>query len=448
MNVFSNFWNVLTMENEMVTKIVTAPTVFVEAWLVFNILSSILKFNFTKNRALLCIILLSLNSLMTEFLIPTPYNVLINYMMMFIILKLNFHTNTIKTALFILVPTIIFALIGLLILKPILLIFNISSTQAQYTPIYKLTYLLTTYIITFILIKIFNKLNFHISFNEDFYKSNWKIIFVNLLLGFITISIELIITSFYTDSLPFGITFLDFLSLFAYFFTSFYSLIKTMKLQIATKSLENAENYNKTLSILYDNVRAFKHDFDNMIFIIGGFINTDDMDGLKKYYSSLEKDCQNVNNISLLNPKLINNPGIYNLLTTKYQSAQNENIEKQLDFFFDLNKLHMPIYDFSRMLGIFLDNSIEAATLSNDKIIKITFRDSTTSNTQIIQIENSYTNKTVDTQDIFKKGITEKPNHLGMGLWEVKQILKRNNNVNLITEKNDIYFKQRLEIYY
>ena len=221
-----------------------------------------------------------------------------------------------------------------------------------------------------------------------------------------------------------------------------------MKLQIATKSLENAENYNKTLSILYDNVRAFKHDFDNMIFIIGGFINTDDMDGLKKYYSSLEKDCQNVNNISLLNPKLINNPGIYNLLTTKYQSAQNENIEIQLDFFFDLNKLHMPIYDFSRMLGIFLDNSIEAATLSNDKIIKITFRDSTTSNTQIIQIENSYTNKTVDTQDIFKKGITEKPNHLGMGLWEVKQILKRNNNVNLITEKNDIYFKQRLEIYY
>ena len=76
------------------------------------------------------------------------------------------------------------------------------------------------------------------------------------------------------------------------------------------------------------------------------------------------------------------------------------------------------------------------------------FRDSTKSNTQIIQIENSYLNKTGDTKKIFDKGITEKENHLGMGLWEVKQILKRNNNINLITEKNDEYFKQLLEIYY
>lgn len=54
----------------------------------------------------------------------------------------------------------------------------------------------------------------------------------------------------------------------------------------------------------------------------------------------------------------------------------------------------------------------------------------------------------LNTKEIFKKGITEKENHLGIGLWEVKQILKRNNNVNLITENNDLYFKQCLEIYY
>lgn len=108
----------------------------------------------------------------------------------------------------------------------------------------------------------------------------------------------------------------------------------------------------------------------------------------------------------------------------------------------------MPIYDFSRILGIFLDNAIEAAASSNEKIIKVIFRDSQKSNVQIIQIENSYTNKNVDTNKIFKKGVTEKEQHLGMGLWEVMQILKRNNNVNLITEKNDLYFKQCLEIYY
>lgn len=221
-----------------------------------------------------------------------------------------------------------------------------------------------------------------------------------------------------------------------------------MELQITTQNLESAENYNKTLSILYDNVKAFKHDFDNIIFTIGGFINTDDINGLKNYYNSLEKECQNINNISLLNPTLINNSGIYNLLTVKYQKAKEKNVDIQLEFFLDLQKLHMPIYDFSRILGIFLDNAIEAAASSNEKIIKVIFRDSQKSNVQIIQIENSYTNKNVDTNKIFKKGVTEKEQHLGMGLWEVMQILKRNNNVNLITEKNDLYFKQCLEIYY
>ena len=78
---------------------------------------------------------------------------------------------------------------------------------------------------------------------------------------------------------------------------------------------------------------------------------------------------QNINNISLLNPTLINNPGIYNLLTVKYQKAKVENVDIQLEFFFDLKQLRMPVYDFSRMFGIFLDNAIEASALSKEKIV-------------------------------------------------------------------------------
>ena len=76
------------------------------------------------------------------------------------------------------------------------------------------------------------------------------------------------------------------------------------------------------------------------------------------------------------------------------------------------------------------------------------FRDSQRNNTQIISIENSYNNKDVDTSSIFEKGNTSKENHTGMGLWEVKQILNRNNNINLTTTKTEKYFKQNLEIYY
>ena len=300
----------------------------------------------------------------------------------------------------------------------------------------------------YIFLMLFTKYKIHFNTSISLDSKSKKLILLNLFLGLITIIIQLIITFYYINIYPLAFTILNFISLLAYFIISFYSLNRIINLQIAKIELENSENYNKTLSILYDNVKAFKHDFDNMVFTIGGFINTNDIDGLKKYYTSLEKDCQKTNNIALLNPQLINNPGIYNLLATKYQKAQNENIEMQLDFFLDLNNLHMPIYDFSRILGIFLDNAIEATLFSKEKIIKLSFRDSSAKNVQIFQIENSYSNKSINTRNIFEKGITEKENHLGMGLWEVKQILKRNNNVNLVTENDNSLFSQRLEIYY
>jgi len=36
---------------------------------------------------------------------------------------------------------------------------------------------------------------------------------------------------------------------------------------------------------------------------------------------------------------------------------------------------------------------------------------------------------------------------LGLGLWEIRKILKKHNNLNLFTSKDDKFFKQQLEIY-
>lgn len=381
MEVLHSIWNLLISQNEMVTKVICAPTVIIEAWLAFLLITSILKLDYTKKQKVLYIVFLSLLSLVIEFIIPTPYNVFINYFIVFIVIKKVLHTNNIKTILATILPTIVFALIGTLILKPILLIFNLSSEQAQHTPIYKLLYHLIMYITVWILYKIINSMNLDLLFKEDFTHKNKKIIIANLIFGFFTLGVQLTITAFYTDVLPVVITFLSFLSLLTYYFISLNSLTRTMKLQITTRNLETAESYNNSLSILYDNVKAFKHDFDNMVFTIGGFVSTDDMNGLKKYYNSLEKDCQRVNNIALLNPNLINNSGIYNLLTAKYQKAKNSKVEIELDFFFDFNALHMPIYDFSRMLGILIDNAIEAASETDEKIVKIMFRDSSNNRT-------------------------------------------------------------------
>lgn len=448
MEIFSNTWNLLTTENEFITKLIVSPTVILEAWLSILIITDILKFKITKNKKIIYIVFLSFLSLLTEFVIPEPYNFFINYIALLLFAKYLFNLNIIKTVLCTIIPPVFFALCTILILNPFLKIFKINYQNLETIPIYRLTFLFTLYILVLLTILIIKKKNFKFNILEDLTSNNKKIVLLNLISGFIILSIQAIVTLYNINIIPIWFSLLNFVGLVLYFFINFYSLNKTMKLQVTTKNLENAESYNTTLSYLYDNVKSFKHDFDNMLFIIGGYIENNDLDGLKTYYKSLENDCEKVNGLALLNPELINDPGIYNLLISKYKKAKNDNIEIHLEYFFDLTKLKMPIYDFSRMLGIFLDNALEGAKDSREKQINIMFRDSQRNNTQIISIENSYNNKDVDTSSIFEKGNTSKENHTGMGLWEVKQILNRNNNINLTTTKTEKYFKQNLEIYY
>lgn len=237
---------------------------------------------------------------------------------------------------------------------------------------------------------------------------------------------------------------LPFLIILSYAITA-YSFIK---LKITEKKLKSSEEYNKTLQALHDDVRCFKHDFNNMVTTIGGYVVSDDMDGLKKYYNQLENDCVRLNNLSVLSPTLINDYGVYNLLLKKYQTADKAKIKMSFELLLDLKELKMNIYEFTRILGILLDNAIEAASASTEKIINVYFRKEDNKNRQVAIVENSYTNKNVNINNIFEKNKTDKKNHSGLGLFKVKKILSRNSNLNLFTSKNENLFKQQFEIYY
>ena len=286
------------------------------------------------------------------------------------------------------------------------------------------------------------------NFLDNFDKKEKITIILNFSFGILYVLVQIILSFNYVDILPITYTFFNFVCLLIYFGLSFYTLNKIIKLVYTTQKLESSEAYNKTLHILHDSVRGFKHDFDNIVTTIGGYVKTNDINGLENYYSQLQDDCQKVNTLYILNPEIINNPGIYNLLTAKYYDANEKNIKINLTFLLDLNELHMKIYEFARILGILLDNAIEAASECDDKIINIEFRNNSKNNRNIILIENTYKDKNVDLENIFNKGISGKEKHTGLGLWEIRQILNKNNNVNLHTSKSDEYFSQQLEIYY
>ena len=448
MELLNNIWNALTTPNECLINILSVPFTFIEAILSMFLFISILKIKSSKKFKALYIILIYTTSIISNYILPTPFNLILNYLFTLIFIHFIFKTNLLNTVLASTIPIIVFALVGMFIMNPYLSLFNISFNDSLTIPLYRIIYIFIQYSIIFFIYLFFRKNKLSMKIFEDLDKRHKNIIYANLIFGIFTLLVEAIITVYYIDNLPLIITFLSFLSMLAYFSISIYSLTRVMKLASTTQKLQNAEEYNKTLSILHDNVRGFKHDFDNIVTTIGGYVKTNDMEGLKKYYVQLEDDCQKVNNLYVLNPKLINNPGVYSLLTTKYHEAEEKGIKVNMSLLLDLSKLNMKIYEFTRVLGILLDNAIDASSECEEKLMNIIFRDDSKNHRQLITVENTYKDKNVDTEKIFNKGFTGKENHTGLGLWEVRKILNKSKNLNLHTTKNEKYFSQQIEIYY
>lgn len=448
MNILNNLWLAISTPNEELVKIVCVFLLFIEAPLSFSLINNVFNLSCTKKQKYLYILVVSIVGTLASFILSWPYNIVLNYLTAFLILYFVMKLSFVKSFIATIFPSIVFNLIGYLLANPYLDLLNITYEENNTIAIYKIPFALLTYSIVLIFNLIIKYRKFTINILEDFDKKSKSIIIFNFIFGFICIFLQGILSVKYIDILPIEFTFFNFICLLIYFVLSFFSLAKVMSLSTTTKKLESAEEYNKTLHILHDNVRGFKHDFDNIVTTIGGYIKTNDMEGLEKYYSQLQEDCSKVNNLYILNPDIINNPGIYNLLTTKYSEAEENGIKVNLTFLLDLNELHMKIYEFARILGILLDNAIDAASECDEKVLNIFFRNEARNNRNIILIENTYKDKDVDLNQIFNKGITGKENHTGLGLWEIRQLLKKNNNVNLYTNKNEKYFTQQLEIYY
>lgn len=448
MEFVNDIWLALSTENEGLMNLLLIPSSFIELYLVISLFLSILSNNINKKQTSLCVIILAVATVITNLLCPSPYNVFITYIIGYLATLFIFKLKPISTLFGILFSIVAFTLVGSLSLNPYLKILNITYAQAETIPIYRISYLFLLYSTVFLITLLIKKFRIAIKFIDKFSTSNKNMLIVNIALGLFTFLGQTFFLFKYIDNLSIVYTIFTFISLLSYFSISIYSLTRMAKLIATTLELQSAEEYNKSLSVLYDNVKGFKHDFDNIVSTIGGYVQTDDMDGLKKYFVQFQKDCQRTNNIATLNPSIINNSGIYSLLNSKYHKADTLGIQINLDFFVDLNEFNIDTYEFSRILGILLDNAIESASECESKIINIKFRNEENRNRHIVAISNTYQNKDVNIDEIFSKGKTNKSNHSGLGLYEVRQYIKKNNNLNLYTTKSDCFFTQQLEIYY
>lgn len=230
-------------------------------------------------------------------------------------------------------------------------------------------------------------------------------------------------------------------------FTNIYSLLNKRKVSKIEEDKKCLEEKNKNLLEVTDNMRCFKHDFNNIIQAIDGYIYLDDMKSLQVYFKSLLDECNHIKVVDSINCKIIENPAICGVLLNKYRVAEENNIEMNIDLLASLKELREKSYVVSRMLGILLDNAIEATKECKEKLINFEVIKDFKNNKLVITIENTYANKDVDTCKIFEKNYTTKKGNTGLGLWKIQDILRKDNCLELFTSKDDKMFKQKLEIY-
>lgn len=203
--------------------------------------------------------------------------------------------------------------------------------------------------------------------------------------------------------------------------------------------IENLNFSNKTLNDLYDGIRSFKHDFINFVQALEGYVKCSDIDGISSMANSIYNECKTVCNMEALNPKVINNPAVYNLIANKYQIAHDKNIVMMIEVNCDISSLNIDSYKLCRILGILIDNAIEATTLCDNKKINIRFVKEQYKSAIII--ENNYIKENVDLDKIYEKGFTTKSNNKdhGIGLWKVKEIVDKSQNLKLETNVGKMF---------
>ena len=267
-----------------------------------------------------------------------------------------------------------------------------------------------------------------------------------LILTFInTIGLFYVLKSF-----PSTIYIIAIILIISYYSITIINIKKTIKLKNEQNKVNELEGNNTRLMESFEDMRSFRHDMKNIMQGLGGYIQAKDMDGLTNMYNEFMSDCKGIQNTKDFEKLGNTNPAIYNLINNKYLEAKKDGINITVGVYVDLNVLKIKTYELCRVLGILIDNAIEATKECDNKEISIKFIKDKYNNRNLVIIENPYKNTLLDLSKLKQKGFTtkkDKKRH-GLGLWRVNKIIAKNDNLRLTTSREDNkIFKQQLEIY-
>lgn len=220
-----------------------------------------------------------------------------------------------------------------------------------------------------------------------------------------------------------------------------------LKVQNQKEQLEQLQDYVSTLESLHREMRVFRHDYVNILSTLVGYIDNNDMQGLKFYFENnivpINKTIESNNyKISLL--QNIHVMELKGLLAVKLIRAQELKIDAILEVVEPVNKIAMDSIDLCKAVGILLDNAVEAALTCENPAIRIAFVKKDES--MLIVFANSLPSNMPPIYKIFEEGFSTKGEGRGLGLASLREIMQKYSHVALDTRVTNREVIQELEI--
>ena len=213
------------------------------------------------------------------------------------------------------------------------------------------------------------------------------------------------------------------------------------------KALQDLQDYTHNLEVMYHGLRSFKHDYINILLSISGYIENCNMDELKEYFT--EKIFPTKNLIDQGDYKLnqLSNIGVLeikSLLSAKIIYAHESGIDVTIDIPEKVDDFLIDTVDLARILGVFLDNAIEATleTVQPQMGLNMIQHSAGVS----IILCNRFLDSGAKLHQLKQKGFSTKVGHQGIGLSNVQKIIGSYENVLLETTMQNNCFTQHMEL--
>ncbi|MGU3281184.1 quorum-sensing sensor histidine kinase AgrC [Staphylococcus epidermidis] len=223
--------------------------------------------------------------------------------------------------------------------------------------------------------------------------------------------------------------------------------LREMKYKRKLQEIEAYYEYTLRIESINNEMRKFRHDYVNILTTLSDYIREDDMPGLRKYFDEHivpMKDKLKTRSIKMNGIEKLKVREIKGLITTKIIQAQEKRIPISIEFPDEIDRISMNTVELSRIIGIIVDNAIEASENLEEPLINIAFIDNDESVTFIVM--NKCSDDIPKIHELFEQGFSTKGDNRGLGLSTLKELTDSNENVLLDTVIENGYFVQKVEI--